>query len=101
MSISVNQANDVLDVRLGARLTFSDHEDFGDVLTQIEETDVKRIIFDFAETDFIDSSALGMLLIAKDVASDRGAAITLRKANADIRRLFELGSFAEYFEIED
>jgi len=101
MSIAIGQADDAMSVRLGPRLTFSDHEDFGDVLTQIEDSDAKRIVFDFAETEFIDSSAMGMLLLAKDVANERGTGITLRGANADIKRLFELGTFAEFFTIED
>lgn len=101
MGISIGQADQKLTVRIGARLTFSDHEDFGDVLTQIEDSDAKSVVVDFSDTTFIDSSAMGMLLIAKDVAGERGAGVTLRGANADIKRLFDLGTFSEYFEIED
>jgi len=101
MSIAIGQANNDLTVQVGQRLTFSDHEDFGDVLTRIEDSDVKHVVIDFAKTEFIDSSAMGMLLIAKDVANERGASITLRGANADIKRLFELGTFTEFFKIED
>ena len=101
MGIAIGRANDDLTVTIGPRLTFSDHEDFGDVLTRIEDSDAKRVVIDFADTEFIDSSAMGMLLIAKDVAGERGVKVTLRGANADIKRLFELGTFSEFFTIED
>lgn len=101
MTMAINDSGGGVLVNFGERLTFSDHEEFGDVLARVEESEAKTIVFDFAKTAFIDSSALGMLLIAKDVAGERGASITLRGANADIRRLFELGTFSEFFVIED
>ena len=101
MPIAINDDADEMKVRFGERLTFSDHEEFGEVLNAIEESRQTAITFDFSASTFIDSSALGMLLIAKDVAGERGASITLAGANADIRRLFDLGTFSEFFTIVD
>lgn len=101
MAIPVDSAGEKISVHFRDRLTFSDHEDFGDVLAQIEASGAKAIVFDFANTKFIDSSALGMLLIAKDIAAQNGASITLKSANAEIKRLFDLGTFSEFFAIED
>lgn len=51
-------------------------------------------------TTFIDSAGLGLLLIARDSVPD-GARISLRKPQAQAKRLFELSQFDLLFDIED
>lgn len=101
MTIELTESGGGITVKFGDRLTFADHEEFGDILARVESSDAKAIVFAFHDTSYIDSSALGMLLIAKDAVGERGGAITLRGANADLKRLFELGTFSEFFIIED
>lgn len=101
MTIELTESGGGITVKFDDRLTFADHEEFGDILARVEASGSTAIVFEFHNTSYIDSSALGMLLIAKDAVGERGAAITLRGANADLKRLFDLGTFAEFFTIED
>lgn len=63
----------------------------GDTDLLLEENYVKRIIFDFTETRFMDSSGIGVLLNRyKQMAASRGT-VAYYGAGPQVKRILELG----------
>lgn len=60
----------------------------------------RRIILDMAETGYIDSSALGMLLVCKERLDAMACTLTLRRPRPEVRRVLEIAGFHQIFLID-
>ena len=88
-------------ITLPARFTFNDNQSFHHVLKSFPTKNIEKIEMDMAGTEFMDSAALGMLLIAKDEAEKAHKPLTLKKPSGYVRKLFQVSKFYEVFQIED
>lgn len=55
----------------------------------------KEIIIDLSNTEYVDSSALGMILILRDKTPD----ISLVGCKADVRKILDIANFGKLFKI--
>lgn len=86
-------------VRIAGTFTFAHVKLFREVLEKMEASERTEFVFDLAQLEFIDSSALGQLLIAHEEAQRQGWRITLSGAQGIVRRSLESASFERFFEI--
>ena len=56
---------------------------------------------DLTEVTAVDSSALGMLLILRDIAGGDSAQVSLHGANDDLKNIFQLTKFSNLFHISN
>ena len=80
-----------------------DHHVAGNMSREIdllaESWHVHRIVFDFAGTDFMDSSGIGIVLGRYKVVSKRGGRLKIINANRRVERILRMAgifSIAEY-----
>ena len=59
----------------------------------------KLIQIDFHQTDYMDSSGLGMLLVMKKFLDERKIASELLRINGQVHDLLNLTHFYKYFKI--
>jgi anti-anti-sigma factor len=59
------------------------------------------MVFDLTGLEFVDSSGLGMLIIARDTAQKKQLEFTLRGARDNVRRLMEIAKFNRMFVMQD
>ena len=85
---------------LHGAFTFKDHHSFRAVLDQLKASKGSNHVLDLSDIDFMDSAALGMLLVAEDEAKGRGWVLTLRKPSSQISRLLELVALNTLLTIE-
>jgi len=57
-------------------------------------------VLDLRETTYLDSSALGMLLLLREHAGGDTAQITMRHCNAEISMILSTANFHQLFTIE-
>ena len=50
-------------------------------------------------TEYIDSSALGMLLLLREHAGNESSNITIEGCNDDIKKIFSISNFEKLFTI--
>lgn len=65
-----------------------------------ENTQPQTYIIDLAQTEYLDSSALGMLLMMREYAGGDGANIVLRNCGQDIQIILKVANFQRLFTIE-
>lgn len=87
--------------RFVGRMTFADHEGFREILSQAEGRQGRRVVFDLSGLDFVDSSGLGMFIIARDVALKQERSFLLRGARGEVRSLIAIAKFHKMFDIVD
>jgi anti-anti-sigma factor len=60
----------------------------------------KTYIVDLKNTDYLDSSALGMLLALRDHAKEEGAALKVVNCKPDVKKILTITKLNELFSVE-
>lgn len=81
------------------RFVFSDHVQFKDILDHIEGDDASTVSLDFKEIEFIDSAALGLLLLAKEKSEKSGKHFVLQHPVGQVAKMFKISRFQDMFNI--
>lgn len=99
MSISGNISDDgnSVVINISGRFDFNAHHDFRNIYRN-EKPDAVYTI-DMSGTEYIDSSALGMLLLLREHAGNESAKITINGCNDDIKKIFAISNFEKLFTI--
>lgn len=85
---------------LSGRFDFTLHKEFRDAYEQALTTKtVKEIIINLHDVDYLDSSALGMLLLLKDRAAQNGATVLLSNCRETVRQILEIANFHKLFTV--
>ncbi|NNC55811.1 MAG: STAS domain-containing protein [Pseudomonadales bacterium] len=101
MSISakLSDASNELVIQVAGRFDFSAHQDFRSAYEDLENTPQSYAV-DMAQTTYLDSSALGMLLLLRDHAGGDDASIRLINCNDDVRKILVISNFGRLFTIQ-
>ena len=100
MAISGDVGDDgnSVQVKITGRFDFNAHHDFRNVYRNEKASAAYTI--DMSGTDYIDSSALGMLLLLREHAGNESANITIQGCNEDIKKIFAISNFEKLFTIK-
>ncbi|MBH2037968.1 MAG: STAS domain-containing protein [Pseudomonadales bacterium] len=100
MAISTQLSADgqELTIAIQGRFDFGAHQEFRDAYERVEGTP-KRYQVDLQGTTYLDSSALGMLLLLRDHAGGDHAQIRLLNCNGDVRKILAISNFEQLFQI--
>lgn len=98
LEIIHNSEKQELTIRVSGRFDFGVHQDFRKA-TEWHRDTVKSIIVDLRNTDYIDSSALGMLLILRDKMNNDRSAIRLTNAKPEVKKILEIANFEKLFKL--
>lgn len=91
--------NNELVIAISGQFDFGLHRDFRDAYRDV--VDVARFAVDLKQTEYMDSSALGMLLLLREHAESRGAAVELRNVNGELDRILRIANFHQLFEVRN
>ena len=101
-TISVNRGESEITIVVKGRFNFEAHSHFR-AAYQSENISPgpgsKRVVLDLAATDYIDSSALGMLLLLREEAGGNDADIQIINARPEIRKILETANFQRLFKL--
>lgn len=96
---SYDPASKTLQLQLSGRLDFASHQVFSDAYHSQPSSNVTHYTLDMADLTYLDSSALGMLLLLKDYASN-DAQISIENCIPEVYRIFEIANFNQLFTIK-
>jgi len=97
ISGNVGDGGSPVTISISGRFDFNAHHDFRNIYRN-EKSDSAYII-DMSGTEYIDSSALGMLLLLREHAGNETANITIKGCNDDIKKIFAISNFEKLFTI--
>lgn len=95
----VTDDGDTLVICIEGRFDFSTHQAFRDAYEQ-GNAGMTRYRIDLADATYLDSSALGMLLLLRDYAGGDSARISIENCNRDVRRILSISNFEQLFAIQ-
>ena len=88
-----------LTITVKGRFDFSALQQFRNTYEKVTPKP-KAYIIDLKESDYLDSSALGMLLALRDYAGGDDAKIRIINANSDIKKILVITKLDELFKVE-
>lgn len=96
---SASQNGDELTISIEGRFDFSAHQEFRDCYERIE-AEPDSYVVDLNRTTYLDSSALGMLLLLRDHAGGDNAEVKIVNCNRDVKKILTISNFEQLFSIQ-
>lgn len=87
-----------LTIKIQGRFDFSAHQEFREAYEKTQESPEEYIV-DMKETTYLDSSALGMLLLLRDHAGGDSSHIKIANCNPDVKKILTISNFEQLFTI--
>ncbi|CUT02550.1 anti-sigma factor antagonist [Candidatus Chrysopegis kryptomonas] len=98
MEYSVVEKNNYAIVKLKGELDVASSIQARDVFKNLIDKGKVNIIIDFSELTFIDSSGLGIIVVAYRSAKEKGGTIKFANVNPRVKKLFEITRTEKHFE---
>ena len=99
MEIIKNVIDDVTNIALVGRLDTTTAPELNEELKKVFAENVKNIVMDFKELEYISSAGLRELLFASKTIGDEGKLI-IKNVNDEIMEVFEITGFSDILTIE-
>ncbi|CAG0953793.1 STAS-domain containing protein [Rhodocyclaceae bacterium] len=101
MNLTTSVAGNRLTIRLEGRFDFSAHRAFREAIkAAVANKDIKEVVLDMMKAEYIDSSALGMLLLSRENCTGAGKAIRIANPRGTVKEVLHIASFEKLFTIE-
>jgi len=101
ISTEVDHDNSIIKINLPEKFDFRIHREFRAAYEQNENKN-KSFIINMANTTYMDSSALGMLLLLREFAGNDSANERVKIINVgdEVKEIFRISKFEKLFEIQ-
>jgi anti-anti-sigma factor len=100
MSVHHTISGNTITITISGRFDFSLHKDFRTALDPIDSNNINSAIVDMRTTEYIDSSALGMLLMLKNKMGDNKEAVSIVNAKPAVLKILEIANFGQLFTMK-
>lgn len=87
-----------LTIAIKGRFDFGSHQVFRDAYERFYKVPQVYIV-DLKETTYMDSSALGMLLLLRDHAGGDNSEVRVINSSSDVRKILAISNFDKLFDI--
>ena len=94
----VSDDGNKLTIAIKGRFDFSKHQEFREAYEQCSLKS-PQVVVDLKEATYLDSSALGMLLLLRDHAGGDNSDVRVVNSNADVRKVLAISNFDKLFDI--
>ena len=100
MQTSTRTISEKAVISVSGRFDFSAHREFRNACgAALRSNDVSEIEVDFGNVEYLDSSALGMLLMLKEQATAARKGVALSNCRGTVKRVLDIANFAKLFAI--
>lgn len=102
MSVSseFSEIENTLNINIDGRFGYDCHQDFTLAYKQLSQAAAKKFIIDLSRASYMDSAALGMLLVLRERVGGDRSDITLTGANREIQKVLDIANFEKLFKIK-
>ncbi len=98
VTAQMDQEAQKLTIAIEGRFDFSAHKEFRESYENLSEKP-QSFSVDMADANYIDSSALGMLLLLRDHAGGDQAEVEIVNCSPDVKKILTISNFDQLFKI--
>ena len=84
-------------IKVNGRFDFAVQNEFRDCYYNIDNAKSSKFIIDMSGANYMDSSALGMLLMMREYLGGNSADISITNTSADIKNILTVANFQSLF----
>ena len=95
----ISEDGNVLTITVPSQLNITAHKEFGEAYKD-NLAQVSSCIVDMTDVEFMDSSALGMMLMFREKAVAENVEISISNAAPSIKKIFTMANFDKLFKVE-
>ncbi len=95
----ISEGGREVSIKVDGRFDFSLHTEFQRAYAKVDPARAHYCI-DLSRAEYIDSAALGMLLLLREKAGGERAHITISGCQGGVRQILEVSRFHQLFDIE-
>jgi len=101
MKYTTNEVRSGLEFHIIGDFIYNDHDEFLEIVKKIKKAEYEKMYLNFSECNFLDSAAMGMLVIASDAANECGVKLAIKGAKDRVKRVLYAARFDTIFNIEE
>ena len=99
VDVNLDSGKQELKIRVSGRFDFGVHQDFR-IATEKATDSVRTIVVDLGTTDYLDSAALGMLLVLRERVGDKKEAVRITGARPEVKKILQIANFDKLFTLQ-
>ncbi len=96
---TLDSGTQTLTINVSGRFDFGINQEFRKATDQAASS-VKTIIVDLMKVDYLDSSALGMLLVLREKVGESKSAVKIKNAKSEVMKILKIANFDKLFTLE-
>ncbi|MFA7279622.1 MAG: STAS domain-containing protein [Sterolibacterium sp.] len=101
MDIRTAVQNNISTISLKGRFDFAEHLAFSVAVRSLpEDSTITEIKVNLSDVDYLDSSALGMLLQLREKAKVAGKTVSLAGATGSVKNVLKIANFEKLFPVK-
>lgn len=87
-------------IKLTGRFDFNTHREFrGAYEPLVGDSTIRTVVVDLSGVDYLDSSALGMLLMLRDKLGGANKEVALAGVRGNVKQVLDIANFSKLFPI--
>ena len=100
MSINMTASDEgnKVTIAVAGKFDFQLYDEFRASYADTAGSGVEYVV-DLADTEYLDSSALGMLLLLREHAGGETSSIKITQATAEVRKILDVANFGKLFKL--
>lgn len=98
ISTTVSDSGDKVTISVSGKFDFQLYDDFRSAYTDTQGSGTTYEV-NLAGTDYLDSSALGMLLLLREHAGGDSSKVEITQISDEVRKVLEVANFGKLFNI--
>jgi anti-anti-sigma factor len=100
MNVDMVKQHNQARLALRGRFDFGSHTQFKQACDQaLDDQDVGELVLDMGAVEYLDSSALGMLLLLRDRVTRARKAVAIENCQGTVREVLGIANFQKLFAI--
>ena len=100
MQATVTKEGNKAVIKLSGRFDFNTHRDFRAAYEGlVGDAAIREVTVDFSGVDYLDSSALGMLLMLRDKVTGAGKDVVLGNVRGNVKQVLDIANLGKLFRI--
>ncbi len=99
MSVSCNVSGNIVNISIAGRFDFASHKEFREAYRNAPAGSSNEFIIDMSATEYVDSSALGMMLLLREHAGGDQAKVSVNGCRKEVKDILIVSNFDKLFNI--
>lgn len=101
MDLEINYDHTHCHIAIKGEFTFQDNDMFRKMLNDIHAHSLTDIDVNLGNAHYIDSAALGMFLLLRDLVDEKNIRLSLLSPKGQVKKMFDLSQFDTVFTIKE